>query len=96
MLPPSPGTGVELPIFPVSKAPDAEKIDAEALKRVEEIEKAKEESAEAERLKQQHLAEMLKMLEEGNMFNFVEEKGASRSADKILKLCTNYYHLCVK
>jgi hypothetical protein len=96
MLPPAPGHDVEMPSFPHSKAPDAEAIEQEQLNRIEEIEKAKEEGAEADRLKQEHLDEMLRAINEGNFFNFEDEKRASRSVDKILKLCTNYYHLCSK
>ncbi len=101
MLPPSPGKSIDLPSLLAPKAPDAEAITNEQLKRVEEIERAKEEGAEADRLKQEHIAEMLKHLDEGNFFDLggdkevVVSKSAS-SADKILKLCTNYYKLCSK
>ncbi len=97
MLPPA-GKGVEMPLFPVSKAPDVDSIEKEHLKRVEEIEKAKSEGEEADRLKQEHIDEMLKAINEGNFFDLGGDKEvtASRSADKLLKMCTNYYRLCCK
>lgn len=98
MLPPPPGMPIEMPLFPASRTPDVEGIENDALKRVEEIEAAKEESAEAARLKQEHIDEMLKALEDDNFFQLDGDKEvvASRSADKILKLCSNYYRLCFK
>lgn len=75
MLPPAPEQGVSLPSFPANRAPDVDAIEQAQLKNVEEIEKAKEEGPEAAALRQQHIDEMLRALEEGEFFSMKEAQG---------------------
>lgn len=81
MLPPAPEQGVLMPSFTKSKAPDVDSINREQLRRVEEMEKAKEEGPEAAALRQQHIDEMLQALEEGGEDAFF---GTMKADDGIL------------
>lgn len=91
MLPPAMEKSIKMPPMPMARVPDTEAIEEAHRKKVEEIEKAKEEGPEAEALKKEHLDEMLRALDEGEFFNL-----ASHSVEKLLKLCTHYLNLCLK